>query len=276
MTKGTVLTLVLLVSALAPVSLLAQEENLAKKSQNPVGDLISVPIEFWHHESKNTDTSANALIAKPVYPVSIGNLNLINRFIIPFIGLDAIFDGDIPDINLGGTGTNESGLGNIQYTGFFSPATPGKVIWGVGPVIEFPTHTKDFLGSDKLSAGASVVVLSMPGNWVVGMLAQYLWSIGGDSDAPDVNKFTFQYFLNYNLDKGWYLTTAPTITADWEVESSERWSVPWGGGVGRGVKFDKLPVDFKLQYYGYSKGSLDNSLMFSVKFLFPKLIYAVD
>jgi len=264
----------ILVSGLTPATLLAQEKpaggDLAKQSQNPVGNLISVPIEFWHHESKDVDASANLIIAKPVYPVNIGSLNLINRFIVPYIGLDADFSGDIPDINLGGTGIDESGLGNIQYTGFFSPATPGKVIWGVGPVFEFPTHTKDILGSDKFSAGVSAVVLSMPGNWVVGMLVQNLWSLAGDSQAADVNKFTFQYFLNYNLDKGWYLTTAPTITADWEKPSSERWSVPWGGGVGRLVKFGKQPVDFKLQYYGYSEGNLKNSAMFSVKFLFPK------
>lgn len=102
----------------------------------------------------------------------------------------------------------------------------------MGPVFEFPTHTKDELGSDKFSAGAAAVVLSMPGDWVLGILAQNLWSVDGDSQAADINKFTFQYFINYNLDNGWYLTTSPTITADWEANSSDRWSVPWGGGVG--------------------------------------------
>lgn len=268
--KQVIVSLIILVSGLTPATLLAQQEDLAKQSQNPVGNLISVPIEFWHYQAEGSDSSANSIIAKPVYPVNIGNLNLINRFIVPYIGLDANFSGDIPEINLAGSGAEVSGLGNIQYTGFFSPAAPGKVIWGVGPVFEFPTHSKNILGSDKFSAGASVVVLSMPGNWVVGMLVQNLWSVGGDSQAADVNKFTFQYFLNYNLDKGWYLTTAPTITADWEKPSSERWSVPWGGGVGRLVKFGKQPVDFKLQYYAYSEGSLENSMMFAVKFLFPK------
>jgi hypothetical protein len=25
-----------------------------------------------------------------------------------------------------------------------------------------------------------------------------------------------QYFINYNFKKGWYVTTSPIITADWE------------------------------------------------------------
>jgi len=246
------------------------DEDLAKQSQNPVGNLISVPFEFWHYETKGADASANALVAKPVYPVTIGKLNLINRFIIPYASLDASFDADLPNIGPVSTSVNGSGLGDIQYQGFLSPANPGKVIWGVGPVFQFPTHSNGQLGSNKFSAGVAAVILTMPGKWVLGVLAQNIWSVAGDSQADDINDFLFQYFINYNLSNGWYLTTSPTLTANWEKSSSERWTVPWGGGVGRLVKFGKQPVDFKLQGYTYSEGSIDKSAMFSVKFLFPK------
>ena len=73
----------------------------------------------------------------------------------------------------------------------------------------------------------------MPGNWVLGALVQNIWSFAGPSDEPDVNKFTFQYFLNYNLGDGWYLTSTSIITADWEKSSSNQWTVPFGGGIGR-------------------------------------------
>jgi len=176
----------------------------------------------------------------------------------------------VPELGPVTANFNVSGLGDIQYQGFLSPANPGKVIWGVGPVFQFPTNSDKQLGSNKLSAGITAVVLSMPGKWVLGVLAQNIWSVAGDSQADDINNFLFQYFINYNLSNGWYLTTSPTLTANWERSSSERWTVPWGGGVGRLVKFGKQPVDFKLQGYTYSKGSIDNSAMFSVKFLFPK------
>ena len=57
-----------------------------------------------------------------------------------------------------------------MHTSFFSPAKAGKVIWGVGPVINLPTASADVLGSGKWSAGASVVLLTTPKPWVFGML----------------------------------------------------------------------------------------------------------
>jgi hypothetical protein len=267
--KQTSLAITSLVLGLTTTALLA-EESLAKQSQNPVSSLISVPIEFWHYEAKGADASANALVAKPVFPVTIGKVNLINRFIIPYVGLDANFTADLPNIGPVSAAVNTSGLGDIQYQGFLSPANPGKIIWGVGPVFQFPTNSNKQLGSNKLSAGVAAIVLSMPGKWVLGVLAQNIWSVAGDSQADDINDFLFQYFINYNISNGWYLTTSPTLTANWEKSSSDRWTIPWGGGVGRLVKFGKQPVDFKLQGYTYSEGAIDKSAMFSVKFLFPK------
>ncbi|MBW1789139.1 MAG: hypothetical protein JRK53_21410 [Deltaproteobacteria bacterium] len=77
----------------------AGQEDLAKKSQNPVGNMISVPIEYWHYDGMDNDGSADALIVKPVLPTRIGNAVLINRFIIPYLGIDANDTGeDLGDI----------------------------------------------------------------------------------------------------------------------------------------------------------------------------------
>jgi len=38
-----------------------------------------------------------------------------------------------------------------------------------------------------------------------------------------------------------WLTSTPTITADWEADSGQQWIVPFGGGVGKLVRFGKLP-----------------------------------
>jgi hypothetical protein len=37
--------------------------------------------------------------------------------------------------------------------------------------------------------------------------------------------FTWQYFINYNMAKGGYLTSVPIITANWEADSDNRWTV---------------------------------------------------
>jgi hypothetical protein len=85
--KRNILILLLVTLLTAPVF---AEENLSKKSQNPVGDIISLPIEYWHYDGIANDSSVDALVMKPVYPVRIGNANLINRLIIPYMGVRSL------------------------------------------------------------------------------------------------------------------------------------------------------------------------------------------
>ena len=46
-----------------------------------------------------------------------------------------------------------------------------------------------------------------------------------------------QPFVNYNMADGWYLVSAPIITANWEADSDDRWTVPLGGGFGKIFKY---------------------------------------
>ena len=64
-------------------------DDLAKASQNPVGDLISVPFELSYFGDMPGDSSATLLLAKPVYPLNLGKINLVNRLIVPFAWVDA-------------------------------------------------------------------------------------------------------------------------------------------------------------------------------------------
>jgi len=248
-------------------------DDLAKASQNPVGDLISVPFELSYYGGLPAESSAALLLAKPVVPVNLGGVNLVNRLIVPFAWVDA----NLSRLVLGNDSVppddvNRSGFANVQYQGFLTPAKPGKVIWGLGPVLEMPTNTND-LGPDKWSAGPAAVLLAMPGNWVFGVLAQNLWSFAGSDRADEVNKFTVQYFINYNLPNGWFLTSSPIITADWTEQSDNRWTVPVGGGIGKLTRFGKQPVNLTLKAYNnviHPDGGPDWSVFAGVSFLFPK------
>jgi hypothetical protein len=68
----------------------AQQAALAKASQNPVANLISIPFEFWHHEGESGNGFAG--IVKPVIPTPVGGMNLINRFIIPYASVSGTMD----------------------------------------------------------------------------------------------------------------------------------------------------------------------------------------
>ena len=62
------------------------QEDMAKQSQNPMGTIISMPFEFNSYFGiGHSDATAYGLTLKPVYPVDLGNWNLINRFIVPTI-----------------------------------------------------------------------------------------------------------------------------------------------------------------------------------------------
>jgi len=246
------------------ISYAQDNAELAKAAQNPIANLISLPLQ----NNTNTgigpdDETQNILNIQPVWPISLNDdLNVITRTIFPVISQ--------PDVLTGEGRVN--GLGDTTFTAFFSPAKSGSITWGVGPVFLLPTATDDTLGSDQWGAGASAVVLTMPGNWVVGSLFSNVWSVEG-SGEQDINLFTWQYFINYNLPNSWYLTTAPIITANWEADSDNTWTVPIGGGVGKIFKIGKQPVNSQVSAYknivSPSLGA-DWQFRLQLQFLFPK------
>ena len=97
----------------------------------------------------------------------------------------------------------------------------------------------------------------------------------GDSGDEDVNLFTWQYFVNYNLPDGWYLTSSPIITANWEADSgSDTWTVPLGGGVGKIFRIGSLPpMNFQVHsFYNVAKPDAFGrwNLRVQLQLLFPK------
>jgi len=241
------------------------QEALAKAAQNPVAKLISVPFQNnFNFGVGPKNVTQWILNVQPVIPISLSeDWNLITRTIMPIINQPSPAAG-VP---------SAFGLGDINPTFFLSPAKSGKLIWGVGPTFTFPTATDSMLGAGKYSAGPAAVALVMHGHWVIGALANQQWSYAGWGDN-DVSAMLIQPFINYNLPHGWYLTTAPIITADWEADSGDKWTVPVGGGVGKIQRFGKLPLNIQLSAY-YNVETPDTfgadwQLRFQVQFLFPK------
>ena len=240
--------------------------DLAQKVQNPVSDLISLPFQNnTNFGIGEYDRIQNVLNIQPVIPVSAGNWKILNRIIAPLIYqpyIDQESDGKF-------------GLGDITWTAWLSPAAAGKVVWGAGAVAMFPTGTDDMLGTGKWGLGPSVVLVAMPSPWVVGVLAQNVWSVAGDTARADVNQMVIQYFINFNLPGGWYFTTSPIITANWEAESGNQWLVPFGLGVGKLFAIGSQPLNASIHGY-YNAINYDTTpypewtLRVQLQFLFPK------
>src|SRR5262249_31635766 len=121
--------------------------------------------------------------------------NLISRTILPVVSQNDIVPG----------GGHQFGLGDTLQSFFFSPKAPtsGGIIWGVGPVFYLPTATDRLLGADKWGSGLTGVVLKQDGPWTYGMLANHVWSIGGDALRQDISNTFLQPFLTYTTPDAW-------------------------------------------------------------------------
>jgi hypothetical protein len=268
-------------AALLTLPLLAQDEKTAdeeanadklrKAAQNPVASLISVPIqENWNFNIGPSARTQNVMNIQPVIPVNLApDWNLIIRWITPVISQPVA----VPQVSGPPIQSGFYGFGDMQPAFFISPKR-SKVIWGVGPQLLLPTGTKTgILGQGKFGLGPTAVVLVQPGKWTFGLLVNNVWSLAGHSNLPDVNQLLLQYFINYNLNKGWYLTWQPTLTANWEATNGGRWVVPLGGGVGRIMRLGFQPVNVGLQFYGnavHPPGGSPWSMRLQIAFLFPK------
>ena len=241
-----------------------EHEDLAKQSQNPIASLITVPFQNNINFGIGPhDRTQNLLLIQPVIPISLGDKwNLVSRTIAPVLYQPEV------DSNSGG----EFGLGDINESLFLSPKNPGKIVWGVGPVVQFPTATDNVLGTGKWEAGPTAVALIMPGHWVVGGLINNLWSFAGDNDREKVSLLTFQYFINYNFSHGWFLTSSPLNTANWKADNNNRWTIPLGGGGGKVFHVGKQAFNFTTQaFYNAERpaGAADWTLRIQLAFLFP-------
>ena len=245
------------------------DQSLSEKSQNPIGDLISVPFQNNTNFGAGTlDKTQNVMLFQPVAPISLDpDWNLIVRPITPFTYQPPLFPGDSYDF----------GIGDIQLQTYFVPKKTvpvpgGAITWGVGPVLQAKTATDPRLGTGKWSAGAGGVVFFAIKPFTFGALLNNIWSFAGDSDRANVNSMTLQPFINYNMKDGWYLVSSPVMTANWEATSGNRFTIPLGGGFGRVFNIGKQPINAFVQAFGYADkpaGGPDWTLRAQWNFLFP-------
>lgn len=137
----------------APATAQQSTEALAKATQNPLANLISIP--FQNNTNINVgprDGTQNVLNIQPVIPIELRkDWNLITRTIVPIITQPGFAAGE----------SSTTGLGDVQFTGFLSPSNAEGLIWGVGAIGQLPTNSSDRLGNDRWGLGPSFVALRL-------------------------------------------------------------------------------------------------------------------
>ena len=250
--------------ASAPGASEDQAAELAKQLSNPISSLISVP--FQANEDFNIGPANGNrfyLNIQPVIPISLNtDWNLIVRTILPIISQTDVF---------GHSGT-QSGLGDTTQSFFLSPKAPGPggIIWGLGPVGYYPTATNTLLGPDKWGLGPTFVALVQKKGWTIGILANQIWSVGGDNNDPNISSTFLQPFINYTTKTHTTFGVDTESTYDW---IDNQWTVPINLFVSQILKIGKQPVSIQLggRYYADgAKGGPDWGLRLNFTLLFPE------
>ncbi len=222
------------VSTQAPAQ--QSEADIAKKLNNPIADLISVPFQFNYDQDigPTKEGERTYLNVQPVIPIHLNtDWMVISRTIVPLIQLQ-----DVPP------GNDTSGVGDVLQSLFFSPvALADGWTWGVGPALSLRTATDDLLGAEKWSAGPTAVALKQAHGWTYGMLTNHLWSYAGNGETTDVDATSLQPFLSYTTPKYTSFSVNTESTYNWQAND---WSVPINFSVTQVFKIGKQPMSLQL------------------------------
>lgn len=207
--------IIITICVIGPVRAQDESGDLAKKLQNPIAHLISLPIQYNYDRDigPNDDGSLRQTNIQPVYPFRLNDdWHLISRTILPIIQQE-----DVP-----AKGMDQSGVGDITQSLFFSPEQPTKNgwIWGAGPVMLLPTASDDSLGAENWGLGPTAVALKQEGPWTVGVLGNHIWSLASESGRADVSATYFEPWLSYTTKTDTTISVSVETVYDWEAEET--------------------------------------------------------
>jgi len=251
-------------------------EQIAAAMDNPVGELISLPVAYERKTVTEPFFGTSHVIENirvtPTFPVNLGlDWSLVNRvsFNFPRVPINAEglpgmqFDAGDLDLSFGGTvptladfARSTAGFGDLAYVGLFTPrdtvkVASGKLIWRIGPTIILPTATNELLGQGKYQAGIAGVAAYLGEVWTLGLFPQHWWSIAGDGRRPEVSRSSIQYFISRKLPDQWSIGMTPTVAINWNARGGLQVDLPVGIGLNKTVFLGQLPVRFGIEYQHY-------------------------
>ncbi len=207
------------------------------------------------------DEPLNFFRIQPLFPIDLGERwTLLTRVLLP------LAHAPWPE--------TVDGLGDVNITSFVTPSRTDRFVWGVGPTLLLPTGSHDQITSNKWSAGPAAAAVYNSRRWQVGLVVQNLWSFAGDGSRPEVNVMAMRPAISYHLDNGWYLSTSPSIVADWAADDDRnRWLLPVGGGVGKILVIGGQRISALVEAYQHVLSpeiGPDWQLRLQVSLLYPK------
>lgn len=235
--------------------------DLAKELKNPVSSLTLLPFQFnvevGSGEGHPVGTTLNI---EPVVPINLNeDWRIITRVVAPVVYQES----SIPGLD------DTFGLSDTELSLFLAPVKKSEdsLLWGVGPIVEFPTTTDPLLGPEKWGIGPTAVLVKQKGCWTVGLLVNHIWSVGG-AGPRDVNATFIDPWMSYTWPSGFALNLESEITYDWEDSQA---TVPIRAGVSQLVTLGSQPVQFNLDglyFFEHAPEGPEWGMSFTVTFVF--------
>lgn len=201
----------------------------AAQANNPLANTTAFNLQnYYIGELTESEDDANQFWFRYAKPFSVGESSWLLRASLP-----------VNSFPTPSSGKNETGLGDLNlFSAYLIDTGNPAVSFGFGPQLSIPTASKDYLGSDKWSAGlVNVLFNANSAKFQYGYLLSWQHSIAGEDDRPDVNVAALQPFAFYQLGNGTYLRLAPIWAFNLE---NDNYSVPMGVGLGKVIKKGKI------------------------------------
>jgi hypothetical protein len=148
-------------------------------------------------------------------------------------------------------------------------------IYGFGVTVMLDTATDDTFGTGKHSMGPMGLAVHVgdPGEFIYGAIVQHWWDVAGDDDRSDVNLTNIQYLGFYRVDDETNIGIGgPNITANWEADSDDRWTIPVGIAWNTTTKIGPLPVKIGVELYKYIESPDNFGQEWGLRFIFSPVV----
>ena len=222
--------------AAGPAPSLADEAaEMARKMQDPLANIKALVTDNDVSFNTGSDETSYGFQLQPIYAVPFDDqgFNLVNRAVIPILGMAPGGQKPILGEPTPPGGSRTWGLSDSLLQFFFSPKTEDPWKWGLGPMVSLKTRTNSKLAGPGWGGGPVGVLVGDIGDAIsTAFIAGHVW---GDEDGFSTSML--QPMLYYNLPNAWNIHYNNMITYDWnsDTNSSDRWTVPLGLGVGKMV-----------------------------------------
>ncbi len=123
-----------------------------------------------------------------------------------------------------------TGFGDVRFVDIGLLEARPRVLVGAGPVLVFPSATRQSAGQGKWQIGPAAAVAYSPARWLLGALVQNPVSVAGDRERKHTSALFVQPFATFQLGNGWFARSQPQIAFSWRTRKAV---VPIDLGFGR-------------------------------------------